>query len=204
MSSIKSLVEASQWAQCLDKIRSLEILPLEANGDPAIVRAYAAKFPGLSQPVSINVPNLLMWTVLACTRQREQLSTGAFSGNEGTRRLIIEQMRQMVLDLTTYTSQLRRALSEAISLDIGQDPLKLMPVKPRDAGQQVEAGSSLSLASIDDPVELARTMMSMYERDAMFHRRIQDQNRVACRVLLEMSSIKSLVEASQWAQCLDV
>ncbi|CRK32546.1 hypothetical protein BN1708_005806 [Verticillium longisporum] len=85
----------------------LEILPLEANGDPAIVRAYAAKFPGLSQPVSINVPNLLMWTVLACTRQREQLSTGAFSGNEGTRRLIIEQMRQMVLDLTTYTSQLR-------------------------------------------------------------------------------------------------
>ncbi|EGY17537.1 hypothetical protein VD0002_g7728 [Verticillium dahliae] len=107
MSSIKSLVEASQWAQCLDKIRSLEILPLEANGDPAIVRAYAAKFPGLSQPVSINVPNLLMWTVLACTRQREQLSTGAFSGNEGTRRLIIEQMRQMVLDLTTYTSQLR-------------------------------------------------------------------------------------------------
>ncbi|KAG7125755.1 Nucleoporin NIC96 like protein [Verticillium longisporum] len=78
-----------------------------ANGDPAIVRAYAAKFPGLSQPVSINVPNLLMWTVLACTRQREQLSTGAFSGNEGTRRLIIEQMRQMVLDLTTYTSQLR-------------------------------------------------------------------------------------------------
>ncbi|KAM0282814.1 hypothetical protein ACHAQH_002818 [Verticillium albo-atrum] len=107
MSTIKSLVEASQWAQCLDKIRSLEILPLEANGDPALVRAYAAKFPGLSQPVSINVPNLLMWTVLACTRQREQLSNGAFSGNEGTRRLIIEQMRQMVLDLTTYTSQLR-------------------------------------------------------------------------------------------------
>ncbi|KAH7366914.1 Nup93/Nic96-domain-containing protein [Plectosphaerella cucumerina] len=110
MSTIKSLVEAGQWAQCLDKIRSLDILPLEAGGDPAIIRAYAAKFPGLSQPVAINVPNLLMWTILACTRQRDALSTGAFSGNEGTRRLIIDQMRQMVLDLTTYTSQLRYRL----------------------------------------------------------------------------------------------
>lgn len=92
------------------KIRSLEILPLAAKGDPAIIRAYAAKFPGLSQPVSINVPNLLMWTIIACTRQRESLSTGAFSGNEGTRRLMIDQMKQTVLDLTTYTSQLRYRL----------------------------------------------------------------------------------------------
>ena len=82
--------------------------------------------------------------------------------------------------------------------------MRLMPVKPRAGEQEAEAGSSLSLAAIDDPVELARTMMSMYERDAMFYRRIQDQNKVACRVLLEMSSIKGLVEAGQWAQCLDV
>lgn len=83
------------------------------------MRAHAAKFPSLAQPVAINVPNLLAWTVLACTRQRDQLSTGAFSGNEGTRRLIIEQMRQMVLDLTTYTAQLRYrfppALHEALA-----------------------------------------------------------------------------------------
>ncbi|KAL2753668.1 hypothetical protein ACRALDRAFT_1082833 [Sodiomyces alcalophilus JCM 7366] len=107
MSSIKTLVEEKQWAQCLDKIRNLEILPLEANGDPAIIRAYATKFPGLSHPVSINVPNLLLWTIVACTRQREQLAASTFSGNEGTRRLIIDQLKQMVLDLTTYTSQLR-------------------------------------------------------------------------------------------------
>jgi nuclear pore complex protein Nup93 len=98
-----------------------------------------------------------------------------------------------------------RALSEAISLEIGEDPMRLMPVKPRAGGnQETEQGGSLSLAAIDDPVELAKTMMTMYERDAMFYRNIQDQNKIACRVLLEMSSIKSLVEASQWAQCLDV
>lgn len=89
------------------KIRGLEILPLDASGDPSIIRAYAAKFSGLSQPVSINVPNLLMWTIICCTRQRDQLTGGQFSGNEGTRRMMVEQMKQMTLDLTTYTSQLR-------------------------------------------------------------------------------------------------
>ncbi|KAK7398151.1 nuclear pore complex subunit [Neonectria punicea] len=107
MSSIKSLVEVGQWAQCLDKIRSLEILPLDAAGDASTIRAYASKFSGLSQPVSINVPNLLMWTIICCVRQKEQLTNGQFSGNEGTRRMMVEQLKQMTLDLTTYTSQLR-------------------------------------------------------------------------------------------------
>ncbi|KAL6901386.1 NIC domain-containing protein [Trichoderma evansii] len=107
MSGIKSLVEASQWAQCLDKIRGLDILPLEAGGDASTIRAYASKFSSLSQPVSINVPNLIMWTIISCVRQREQLVNGQFSGNEGTRKMMVEQLKQMILDLTTYTSQLR-------------------------------------------------------------------------------------------------
>jgi nuclear pore complex protein Nup93 len=99
-----------------------------------------------------------------------------------------------------------RALSEAIALDIGEDPIRLMPVKPRAATDKEKPvpGSSLSLAAIDDPIELARTMMSMYERDAMFHRPISDHNKIACRILLEMSNIKILVEGGKWAQCLDV
>ncbi|KAI5457984.1 Nup93/Nic96-domain-containing protein [Mariannaea sp. PMI_226] len=107
MSNIKSLVEAGQWAQCLDKIRSLGILPLDSRGDASSIRTYASKFSGLSQPVSINVPNLLMWTIICCVRQKEQLTNGQFSGNEGTRRMMVEQLKQMTLDLTTYTSQLR-------------------------------------------------------------------------------------------------
>ncbi|POR31131.1 Nucleoporin NIC96 [Tolypocladium paradoxum] len=107
MSTIKKLAEAGQWAQGLDKIRGLEILPLDAAGDASTIRAYASKFSGLSQPVSINVPNLLMWTIICCVRQREQLTNGQFSGNEGTRKMMVEQLKQMTLDLTTYTSQLR-------------------------------------------------------------------------------------------------
>jgi nuclear pore complex protein Nup93 len=85
----------------------LEILPLDAGGNAARIRGYAAKFSSLPQPVSINVPNLLMWTIMACVRQRQNLVNGQFSGNEGARRTMIDQLRQVTLDLTTYTSQLR-------------------------------------------------------------------------------------------------
>ncbi|KAG6038213.1 nuclear pore complex subunit [Claviceps citrina] len=107
MSAIKTLVEGGQWAQGLDKIKSLDILPLDAAGDASTIRAHAAKFSALPPPVAVNVPNLLLWTIVCCVRQRGQLTTGRFSGNEGTRRMMVERLKQMALDLTTYTSQLR-------------------------------------------------------------------------------------------------
>ncbi|KAL2019449.1 hypothetical protein VTK56DRAFT_9654 [Thermocarpiscus australiensis] len=110
MSDIKGLVEAGKWPQCLDKIRALEILPLTARGDPSVIRSYAARFAGLAQPVAINVPNLILWTVVCCTRQRERLVNGQFSGNEGTARLMVDELKQIILDLTAYTSQLRYRL----------------------------------------------------------------------------------------------
>ncbi|KAI0422392.1 Nup93/Nic96-domain-containing protein [Xylaria grammica] len=107
MSEIKGLVEAGQWPDSLDKIRALEILPLDAGGDAAKVRHYASKFSGLSQTVAINVPNLLMWTITCCIRQRERLMGAQFSGNEGSRRMMCDDLKQISIDLTTYTSQLR-------------------------------------------------------------------------------------------------
>ena len=101
-----------------------------------------------------------------------------------------------------------RALSEAVSMEIGEDPMRLVPVKPRvdKIPQQTDpaTGTGLSLASIDDPVELARKMMNMYERDSMFLRRIQEGNKIACRVLLQMNDVKKLVEEGKWAESLDV
>ncbi|KAI0137340.1 Nup93/Nic96-domain-containing protein [Xylariales sp. AK1849] len=107
MSDIKGMVEAGQWPESLDKIRALEILPLDAAGDPSTIRHYASKFSGLSQPVAINVPNLLMWTITCCMNQRERLMSGQYSGNEGTRRMMCDNLKQISMDLTTYTSQLK-------------------------------------------------------------------------------------------------
>lgn len=109
-------------------------------------------------------------------------------------------------DYDSVVSIVSRALSEAISLEIGDEPMRLMPVKPRSDGKDPEAqpNSSLSLASIDDPIQLAMTMMSMYEKDAMFYTKVEDQNRIACLILMQMSDIKGLVEAKQWPEALDV
>lgn len=89
------------------RITQLDILPLAAKGDPTTVRAYATKFNALPQSVSANVGNLLMWTVVCCTQQRERLLTGQYAGNEGTSRELQIQLKQMCLDLTAYTSHLR-------------------------------------------------------------------------------------------------
>ncbi|KAJ2978316.1 hypothetical protein NUW58_g7535 [Xylaria curta] len=123
MSEIKGLVEAGQWPESLDKIRALEILPLDANGDAAKVRHYASKFSGLSQTVAINVPNLLMWTITCCIRQRERLMGGQFSGNEGSRRMMYDGLKQISIDLTTYTSQLRW-LDQGLARTLFKVPMK--------------------------------------------------------------------------------
>ncbi|KAI1869162.1 uncharacterized protein JN550_006149 [Neoarthrinium moseri] len=107
MSEIKGMVEAGQWPESLDKIRALEILPLDAGGDASKIRHYASKFNGLSQSVAINVPNLLMWTITCCVRQRERLLSGQYSGNEGTRRMMCDNLKQISMDLTTYTTGLK-------------------------------------------------------------------------------------------------
>ncbi|KAI0181443.1 Nup93/Nic96-domain-containing protein [Hypoxylon sp. FL1284] len=103
----RGLVAGEQWPEALDKIGALGILPLDAGGEAARIRHYAAKFSGLSQTVAINVPNLLMWTITCCIQQRDRLTSGQFNGNEGTRRIMYDQLKQISSDLTTYTSQLR-------------------------------------------------------------------------------------------------
>ncbi|KAK5661506.1 hypothetical protein OQA88_11410 [Cercophora sp. LCS_1] len=110
MSEIKVLVEAGRWPQCLDKIKALEILPLEANGNSNIIRQFASRFSSLAQPVAINVSNLIMWTIICCSKQREKLLSGHYSGNESTARMMIDSLKQMSIDLTAYTSQLKYRL----------------------------------------------------------------------------------------------
>ncbi|KAK0635072.1 Nup93/Nic96-domain-containing protein [Bombardia bombarda] len=114
MNEVKGLVEREQWAQCLDKIRDLDILPLQAGGDPGTIRQFASKFSGLAQTVAANVPNLLMWTIVCCTKQRERLLSGQFSGNESTARMMLDELKQISIDLTTYTSQLRYRLPPSL------------------------------------------------------------------------------------------
>ncbi|KAI9830453.1 MAG: hypothetical protein M1819_005705 [Sarea resinae] len=110
-------------------------------------------------------------------------------------------------------SIINRALSDAVSTDLGQESVKLVPLKPRSAtaialqpSQQPspQANTSLSLTSVDDPTLLARNMITLYNSNALYYRKIPAQDRDACGVLLRMSEARSKVEAGKWAEALDI
>ncbi|OJJ46339.1 hypothetical protein ASPZODRAFT_132408 [Penicilliopsis zonata CBS 506.65] len=108
---------------------------------------------------------------------------------------------------------INRSLSDAAAVEIGGPAWKLQPLRPRTneapydhgSGQlgQVEPGSSLSLTSVEDPVVLARNMISLYNSNALYYQRIRQVNRDACGVLLRMMEAKTELEAGKWTAALD-
>lgn len=111
------------------------------------------------------------------------------------------------------------ALSEAIAVEIGDEEMRLQPLKPRkpspaasNSQQQQQqqkqppasANSSLSLTSVEDPAALARNMISLYNSNAMYYQKIRPANRDACGILLRLSEVRAKVSAGLWAEALDV
>jgi nuclear pore complex protein Nup93 len=112
-------------------------------------------------------------------------------------------------DYENVISIVNRALSEAIAVDIGQEPLRIQPLKPRamappDQGQQQQQNSTLSLTAVDDPVVLAKNMIGLYQANSLYAQNIRPATREACGTLLRMSEAKSKVAAGQWTEAIDV
>ncbi|KAK8192564.1 nuclear pore complex subunit [Zalaria obscura] len=102
-----------------------------------------------------------------------------------------------------------RAVSDAVAVELGDAPVRLEPLKPRDvaqpgAEQQAQKpDSSLSLTAVEDPVQLTRNMFTLYESNALSAKKIKPANRDACQMLLLMAEARSFVEQGRWALALD-
>ena len=114
-------------------------------------------------------------------------------------------------DYDNVITIINRALSETVAIDIGSEQLRLQPLKPRAVAQQEQNqqqqqpdGSSLSLVTVDNPITLARNMISLYNASALYFQKIRPMNREACGLLLRMSEAKSKVTAGQWSEAIDV
>lgn len=108
---------------------------------------------------------------------------------------------------------INRALSDSVAVELGGPSLKLQPLQPRTKQQDAQAsgqealrepGSSLSLTAVEDPVALARNIISIYNMNALYYQRIRPVNRDACGLLLQMMEAKAEVEAGKWTPALDV
>ncbi|KAK2737115.1 hypothetical protein FQN57_000454 [Myotisia sp. PD_48] len=108
---------------------------------------------------------------------------------------------------------LNRMLSDAIAVNLGENTLKLQPVKRQIEEQQQPTGreqpkpdapkSSLSLISTEEPMQLAKNMIALYNSNALYYQKIHQVNREACGLLLRMMEARTKVEAGQWALALD-
>jgi nuclear pore complex protein Nup93 len=117
-------------------------------------------------------------------------------------------------DYDNVISIINRALSEAMSVDLGDTPMKLQPLKPRSAQKngrldlleqlKQQEGTSLSLTSVDDPAVLARNMIGLYNSNALYYQKIKAVNREACGTLLQMSEARLRIDAGRWYEALDV
>lgn len=182
---------------CYEALRELVLETREFSKLIGDIRPDGQRIPGVIENrgslLDLQRDNNVVWSIT--------LQAARFANDNG-RTTDAVLLYHLAEDYDTVVNIVSRAVSEAISLEIGGEQMRLDPVKPRADGAQ--AGSSLSLAAIEDPIELAKTMMQMYEGDRLFRSKIQDVNRTACNVLLQMAEIKGLVAAGQWMGGLDV
>ncbi|KAI9695263.1 MAG: hypothetical protein M1820_008782 [Bogoriella megaspora] len=119
-------------------------------------------------------------------------------------------------DYDQVITLVNRALSEAISIELTAEPLRLEPLRPRNQNPPSAPGAtaqqltnpntqsdSLSLSSIDNPAELAQKMLTTYNRNALILKQIRDGNRDACGMLLQMWSAKLDLRDGRWAAAVD-
>lgn len=101
-------------------------------------------------------------------------------------------------DYDNVVRVLNRSLANAATLDFGESPMELQPLKPRQRDDKREGSqSSLSLTqSTSSPVELAKNMISLYNSNAVYYNLISPVNRDTCGALLRLLSARSHLEAN--------
>ncbi|RMZ79065.1 hypothetical protein DV737_g3549, partial [Chaetothyriales sp. CBS 132003] len=103
-------------------------------------------------------------------------------------------------DYDNVISVLNRSLADAVSLDLGESPLELEPLKPLlDSASKPTAGSAASLSltqSTSSPVALAKNMITLYNENAAYYNAISATNRETCGALLRMLQARAHLEAN--------
>ena len=97
-----------------------------------------------------------------------------------------------------------RAISEAIAIPADQDAPPLQRLKPNASQEAQTGGGTLSLSSIDEPVELASYMIGFYQSNRMYLDKIKPETQNACKILMQISTAKAQFQAGQWTATLDV
>lgn len=105
-------------------------------------------------------------------------------------------------DYDNVVTVLNRAVADAVTLDLGDSPMELQPLKARrdnksslsESAQGLASSSSL-IQSMTSPVELAKIMAALYNRDEAYFGKISNANREVCGGLLRLAAIRGHLES---------
>ncbi|OAX79254.1 hypothetical protein ACJ72_06430 [Emergomyces africanus] len=104
----KANVGAGKWAQALDHINNLQILPLRAQGSVAYIRSAAQAFPSLPPVISRNAGQLIMWSMICIGREREKLQQGIYEND--MRQSLADELLVMAKDLMVFAGMIKYKL----------------------------------------------------------------------------------------------
>ncbi|KAL9105527.1 MAG: hypothetical protein Q9227_009324 [Pyrenula ochraceoflavens] len=94
-----------------------------------------------------------------------------------------------------------RALADAVTIDLGDSPLELLPLKPRSTSQNgtgeasVDTGSSLSLVSTTDVLQLSLHFGQLYSRHGNIWNLISSKTRTTFGALRDLCQARRKLEA---------
>jgi nuclear pore complex protein Nup93 len=191
---------------CHEALRELVLETREFSTLLGDVKSNGQTTPGLIQEraplLRLNGENGLINTI---TREAAKMADDNGRTNDAV------LLCHLANEYDSVISILNRALSEALSVEIGQEPLRLEPLKPRllavDGQQQQPAdhtSTSLSMLGTDDPVDLAQKVIALYNDNSLWWRKVSELNRDTIRILFDLNKAKKVIEARSYMEALGV
>lgn len=199
-----------QTELCHEALRELVLETREFSTLLGDVKSNGLTTPGLIQErvplLKLNGENGLLNTI---TREAAKMA----DDNGRTNDAIL--LCHLAGEYDSVIAILNRSLAEALSVELGQEPLRLEPLKPRLAAaelqqqhhqqqQQVSDSTSISMLGTDDPVELAQKVMALYDANSLWWREVSQVNRETIGILYKLNDAKKVIEAGNYTIALDV
>jgi nuclear pore complex protein Nup93 len=197
-----------QTELCHEALRELVLETREFSTLLGDVKSNGLTTPGLIQErvslLKLNGENGLLNTI---TREAAKMA----DDNGRTNDAIL--LCHLASEYDSVIAILNRSLAEALSVELGQEPLRLEPLKPRLAAaelqqqqqqQQASDSTSISMLGTDDPVELAQKVIALYDANSLWWREVSQVNRETIGILYKLNAAKKVIEAGDYTGALDV
>jgi len=111
ISRARSLQDQKKWAQCLDVITTINILPLSASGSMSAIRDRAASFNSLPPLVAKLAGDLLIWTIRSVGGQKAVLESEGW-GPE--RKDVLDRLASVAKDCMVFAGLVRYRLGPQV------------------------------------------------------------------------------------------